>query len=437
MIPLPLEEVARLCPGRLDTAPWAEEITGVQIDSRRIDEGDLFVAVGSGADYRKHAFARGAAAVLLPEDAFPAMAALGRVVRERSSARVVAITGSTGKTSTKDVLAALCRPHAATVAAEASFNNELGVPLTLCRLELETEVCVLELAMRGLGQITELCEIARPDVGVITAIGPVHLEVMGSVEAVAQAKAELVAALPPAGTAIVPAGVPELEPLLTRSDLTIHRFGEGGDAQVESLERLNGRARVRFGLESGPVELELNVTARYQVQNALAALLAYEALGLPVDRAQEGAAAIALSRWRGEETALPGGGLLVNDSYNANPASMNAALQHLADRGEGRRLVAVLGDMAELGADGPAYHRAVGEEVARLGVRALLAVGELARGYVDGAGGGVEVARWVPTVEEATAALDEMLRPGDAVLVKGSRAMGLEAIAEALTLARA
>ena len=179
MIPLRLDEVAALCPGRLERAD-AEEIIGAVIDSRRVRPGDLFVAVGGGTAFLDDARARGAAATLVPQDVFAELGALGRVVRERSGARVVGITGSTGKTSTKDILAALCRDQARTVAAEASFNNELGVPLTLCRLEPDTEVCVLELAMRGLGQIAELCEIARPDVGVITNVGPAHLELVGS-----------------------------------------------------------------------------------------------------------------------------------------------------------------------------------------------------------------------------------------------------------------
>jgi len=151
---------------RLDAAPGAEEVTGVQVDSRRIAPGDLFAAVGGGAEFLDDALARGAAATLVPEEPFAAFAALGSAVRDRSSARVVGITGSTGKTSTKDILAALCAPAARTVATEANFNNEIGVPLTLCRLEHDTEICILELAMRGLGQIAELCAIARPDVGV-------------------------------------------------------------------------------------------------------------------------------------------------------------------------------------------------------------------------------------------------------------------------------
>ena len=168
----------------------------MQVDSRRIEEGDLFFAVDGGEDFTRHAFARGAAATLVPEDAFAGIAALGSAVRGRSSARVVGITGSTGKTSTKDILAAMCRPHAKTVAAEGGHNNEIGLPLTLTRIEPDTEVVVCEMGMRGIGQIAELCAIARPDIGVITSIGPVHLELLGTVEKVAEAKAEVVASLP-------------------------------------------------------------------------------------------------------------------------------------------------------------------------------------------------------------------------------------------------
>ena len=177
----------------------------MQVDSRRIAEGDLFVALGDGVDYRKHAFARGAAATLVPDDPFAALAALAGAVRDRSNARFVAITGSMGKTSTKDILAAICFPQARTVAAERSFNNEIGVPLTVCRVELDTEICILELSMRGFGQIAELCAFTRPHIGVITNIAPVHLEKVGDLEGVVRAKSELIDALPAGGTAVVPA----------------------------------------------------------------------------------------------------------------------------------------------------------------------------------------------------------------------------------------
>jgi UDP-N-acetylmuramoyl-tripeptide--D-alanyl-D-alanine ligase len=431
VIALTLDEIADLAPGRLDRAPWADEVTGLQVDSRRVAEGDLFVAVGSGVDFARHAFARGAAAVLYPDDAFAALAALGGAVRARSRARVVGITGATGKTSTKDILAAFCRPQARTVAAEGGHNNEIGLPLTLARIEPDTEVVVCEMGMRGLGQIAELCAVARPDVGVITSIGPVHLELLGTIEKVAEAKAEVIAALPAGGAAIVP-DEPLLAPHLGRDDIEIRRFRPD---DVVTFEPVSGGSRVGFSLPGRTVELELPFTARYQAQNALAALHAYDALGLSLDEVQTGAAEVQLSRWRGEEVELPGGGLLINDAYNANPDAMSAALAHLAARAGDRRKVAILGEMAELGADAPAFHVQVGASAQRIGVDGLLAVGSLARSYLEGAEQVAE-RRWVLTVEEAIAALDDFLRPGDAVLVKASRAVGLEAVAEAITAVR-
>jgi len=418
VIPLSLDEIAALNPGRLDAAPWADEVTGVQIDSRLIDEGDLFFAIGDGADFTRHAFARGAAATLVPVDAFSELAALGGAVRARSSARVVGITGSTGKTSTKDILAALCRSHARTVAAEGGQNNEIGLPLTLTRIEPDTEVIICEMGMRGLGQIAELCAVARPDIGIITSIGPVHLELLGTVEHVAEAKAEVVASLPADGVAVVP-DEPLLEPFLARDDIEIRKFGP---ENIKRFDRVEGGCRVAFALGDRKLELEFPFTARHQAGNAVAALLALEALGLPFP---EGRVDVELSRWRGEESPLPGGGLLINDAYNANPASMRAALEHLAEHG-GRK-VAVLGEMAELGPTAPAYHREVGEIIQALGIDSVLAVGELARAY------GGEFAR---DAEEAVEKVGDVVRPGDVVLVKGSRAVGLEVVAEALTAVR-
>src|SRR5262249_55325300 len=203
VIPLELGVIEPL--GRVTARPWADCVTGMQIDSRRIEEGDLFVAVGGGSDFIAHALARGAAATLVPDDAHAALAAIAGAVRDRSTARIVGITGATGKTTTKDILAALCSPHLRTVASERNFNNELGVPLTLCRIEPDTELCIVEMAMRGLGEIAWLASFSRPDVGLITNIAPVHLELVGTVENVAKAKAELIEALPAGGAAVVPA----------------------------------------------------------------------------------------------------------------------------------------------------------------------------------------------------------------------------------------
>jgi UDP-N-acetylmuramoyl-tripeptide--D-alanyl-D-alanine ligase len=383
----------------------APEFTGVHVDSRRVAAGDLFVAVGRGSEFAADALTRGAAATLVPHDAFGALARIAGEVRARSAARIVGITGSMGKTSTKDILAALCMPAARTIAAEASFNNEIGVPLTVCRLEADTEVCILELAMRGFGQITELCEIARPEIGLITNVGPVHLELVDSVEGVRRAKGELVDALPPGGTAIVPADFP-----VERTDLDVVRVAD------VPLSVEQGRATV------GGVSF--NFTARHQAQNAGAALAALDALGLP----RPGRVDVDFARWRGEEDELAGGGLLINDAYNANPVSMRAALAYLGERAHGRRRVAILGDMAELGRTGPGYHREIGDAAAELGVDELLAVGELAGSYLAGGVPG----RAVANVHEALRVLDDVVKPGDAVLVKASRAIGLEAIAEAL-----
>jgi UDP-N-acetylmuramoyl-tripeptide--D-alanyl-D-alanine ligase len=406
VIPLPIDEIRPL--GRLESD--VDEITGVEIDSRRVGPGDLFVAVRGGVAYVEQARASGAA-TLVPDDDFAALAALGRAVRSRSDAEVVGITGSTGKTSTKDILAALCRPHRRTIAAEASYNAELGLPLTLCRLEPETELLIAELAMRGFGQIAALCELARPTIGVITTIGPVHLEFVESVAGVARAKAELLEALPRGAKAVIPAGAAELEPHV-RGDLDVIRVGE--DARIRSSR--DGRLEAEVG--GKPVELELPFTTRHQVENALTAVAAYWAIGLPLDRIGDGAPQIELSRLRGEELPLPGGGVLINDCWNANPASMTAALRDLAARNGGRR-IAVLGGMAELGPDGPRYHREVGALTADLDV--VVGVGELARDYGP--------SHWVADAGAAATLLRELLEPGDIVLVKGSRAVGLERVA--------
>ena len=431
MIALSLDEVAANAAGELTVAAGATEVTGVAIDSRRVTAGDLFVAVGRGVDYVGDALEHGAAAALVPVDAFAAVAALARAVRVRSAARVAAITGSIAKTSTKDILGALCTPHARTVVAEGSQNNEIGLPLTLCRIEEDTEIVVVEMGMRGLGQIAELCETAQPDVGVITKIGPVHLELLETVERVAQAKAELVAALPPGGTAIVPAREPWLDPYLVRDDIDVFRFGPGGDVELRSFVPTENGSLVEVEAFGETLDLSFSFNSRYNATNALAALAAYHALGLPLAEAQRGAGSVQLSRWRGEEIALPDGILLINDAYNANPLSMVAALEHLAERAGPRRKVAVLGDMAELGPGAPKYHREVGVAAVRVGVQALVAVGSLAAGYLEGARDVRDKGSASP-VEEAIPLVRDVLRPGDCVLVKASRAVGLEAIAEAL-----
>jgi UDP-N-acetylmuramoyl-tripeptide--D-alanyl-D-alanine ligase len=357
--------------------------------------------VRGGVAYLDDARANGAAATLVPDDDFAAMAAIGRAARGQIGARVVAVTGSVGKTSTKDILTALLRRVATVVAAEDGYNNELGVPLTLARVERDTDVVVTEMGMRGARQIRALAEIARPQIGVITAIAPVHLELLGSIENIARAKAEL---LEHVEIAVLPEHAPELEPFVP-AGIDVRRFGapdvelRGGHAVVDGVE-------FSFG-------------ARHQAANAAAALATLDALGYP---RPDGVVEVQFSRWRSQEVELPGGGLLINDAWNANPVAMEAALAHLEERADGRRTVAILGDMAELGPDAPRYHEEIGRRAGTVSV--VIGVGELARGYDPDA--------WAATAAEAVALALDLVRPGDAVLVKGSRSVGLEIVAEAL-----
>ena len=411
MIPLTWDEVAALELGALD---GGGELTRITADSRDAGSGDLFVALNTGVRYVEEARAKGAA-TLVPDDQEAALTALATLVRSKSDADVVAVVGSAGKTTTKDILGALCAPHIPTVFAERSLNNEVGLPLTVCRLEPETRVLVTEMGMRGLGQIAALCEIARPNVVVVSHIGPEHLELLDSVERVAEANAEAITALPTGGTAVVPAFSAELEPYLGRRDIDIRRFDHD---EIETRGPVT-----RFTVSSERVELELPFTQRHLAANTLAALHAYDALGLPLDRAAEGVAGIELSPWRGEELALPGGGFVVNDAYNANPDSMRAALEHLAERAGARRRFAILGEMAELGASSEMYHREIGALASQLEIE-VIGVGDASRAY--------EPVAWTATSGDALEAARSRIGPGDAILVKASRAVGLEGMVPVL-----
>jgi UDP-N-acetylmuramoyl-tripeptide--D-alanyl-D-alanine ligase len=291
-----------------------------------------------------------------------------------------------------------------TVAAERSFNNEIGVPLTLCRLEPETEICVVELAMRGFGQIAELAELTKPEIGVVVAIGPVHLEKVGTLEGVIRAKSELISALPSGGTAIVPAGF-----AVARDDLQVVRVGE--DVCVLSFEP--PLLRTTLG------DVQVSFSARHLATNALCALAAARSLGLPIPERID----VQFADLRNQEVELPDGGLLINDAWNANPVSIRAALDHLRERANGRRTVAVLGEMAELGDYADEGHLEVARAARDAGLDVLIAVGPRARVY-----GGV----WAPTRDEALEVLRTELQPGDCVLVKGARVLQLETLADAL-----
>jgi UDP-N-acetylmuramoyl-tripeptide--D-alanyl-D-alanine ligase len=447
VIPLSWDDVAALRLGALRGAPSDGVIRRIHDDSRVARPGDLFVALNTGVAYVDDAVAAGAA-TLVPDDQERALALLAGLVRARTDARVVAVVGSTGKTSTKDALAAICGAVTPTVAAEASRNNELGLPLTVLQLEPETRVLVTEMGMRGPGQIAALCAIARPDITLVTSIGPEHLELVGTVDDVARANAEAIDALPPGGIAILPSDAIELEPYLARTGLDVRCFDRtsvvrvtagvprdsaGDNSSLGGSMATTTGSRWRFavpggaGEEEAAVELALPFDQRHMAENVLAALTAYRALGLPLDRAQEGAAAIRLSPWRAETRPLAGGGLVVNDAYNANPTSMRAALLDLVERAGGRRRVAILGEMAELGAESDRYHAEVAALLAELGIEIVVAVGEPARAYVE-EGSAVET-RWIPDAA-AFPGVADVIRPGDAVLVKASRAVGLEGIPE-------
>jgi UDP-N-acetylmuramoyl-tripeptide--D-alanyl-D-alanine ligase len=423
VIPIPWSEIEALRLGRLERpehappGPTGDSVSAIRADSRLVGPGELFVALNTGVAYVADARSRGAA-TLVPDDQHAALAALAALVRAKSDAHVVAIVGSTGKTTTKDMLGALCAAVVPTVYPAESLNNEIGLPLTVLGLEPDTRVLVAEMGMRGLGQIAALCAIALPDVALVTGIGPEHLELVGSIDAVARANAEAIVALPAGGIAVVPANAPALEPYLTRDDIDIHRFDPSSVA-------LDGHEAL-FRVDGGEIRLTLPFRQRHLAENMLAALTAYHALALPLDRAHEGAAAVRLSRWRGEELPLPGGGFVVNDAYNANPTSMRAALLDLAERASERRRVAVLGEMAELGGDSDRYHAEIGEVVAET-ADVLVAVGERARLYMEP---GVAEMYAVAKAADLGELARHVVRPGDAVLVKASRAVGLEGVPE-------
>jgi UDP-N-acetylmuramoyl-tripeptide--D-alanyl-D-alanine ligase len=417
------------------------------IDSREVEPGDLFVGLpGAGAhggEFAAAAFDAGAwgvltgrehapaaveaagdsvghsacsgAAVIAVDDPLAALHALARSWRRELGAKVFAVTGSTGKTSTKDILAALLRPQLRAHASRENWNTEIGLPLTILEAGRDTEALVLEMAMRGEGQIAELVAVAEPDVGVIVNVGPVHLELLGTVERVAAAKSELLRDLRPGSACVVPASEPLLDAHL-REELDTWTFGPGG--QVRLLAFDHGLAEIEAREEI--VQLELGYAEPHNLLNTLAAVAAARSVGVRVG----GRVGVRFSSLRGEVVELPGGVTVVNDCYNANPMSMRAALDHLAASPAERR-VAVLGGMAELGPDSEDYHREIGAQAAQLGIEVLVPVGDAALAYADGFDGETHP---VATPEEAGALLEELAQPGDRVLIKGSRSVGLERV---------
>ena len=411
------------------------------VDSREAGPGDLFVGLRGrhhdGGRFAPQALAAGAwgtltgeeaaeaarcaapGALLAADDPLGALQRLAREWRRELGAKTIGVTGSTGKTSTKDILAALLAPQVRTVASPANLNTEIGLPLAVLGAPAGTEALVLEMAMRGPEQIAELTAIARPDAGVIVNVGPVHLELLGSVEAVAAAKAELIRDMPAGGTAVVPAGEPLLEPHL-RDDLEVVTFGEGGDVRLAEVDG----ERAVVDARGARVELELPFAQSYNRLNTLAAVAAAQAVGVtPGGRVE-----VAFSAHRGDRIDLPNRVAVIDDCYNANPMSMRAALDELAVSASGRR-VAVLGDMLELGDGERHFHQEVGAHAAGHGIDLLVTVGPLAAAMLDAFDGEGHA---VADAGEAAALLPELVEPGDTVLVKASRGVGLEVVAQAL-----
>jgi UDP-N-acetylmuramoyl-tripeptide--D-alanyl-D-alanine ligase len=396
-------------PAALDAGAWGAVAEGAAVRS-------LFV----GAEATKGERTSPNGWVFAVDDPLKALHALATAWRRELGAPVVGITGSVGKTSVKDIARALLpgRVHA----NRENLNTEIGLPLTVLEAPADTELLVLEMAMRGPGQIAELAAIAEPQVGVITNVGPVHVELLGSIGAVAAAKAEILAALPADGTAVVPVEAGELESHLKEAP-SLLRFGTGGDVEAVEQRVEDGVTEALIATPAGEARFHFPFAEAHNLTNALAAVGAGVALGVSPEGMADRAANIGFSRFRGERLELGDGIVLVNDCYNANPVSMRAALDHLGSI-EGSRRIAVLGEMAELGEGAPTYHREVGAHARGEGVDLLIGVGEPARDY--------DPDELVGDPAEAAELLAAQLEPGDTILVKGSRSAGLEAVAETL-----
>jgi len=467
MIALTSKEAGRA----IGLSSFREGVSGLSIDTRSLVPGDLFVAIAGecfdGHDFVWEALAKGAsgcvveggrwprtangeqreAAVYVVDDTRAALGSLAREVRRKSEATVLAITGSVGKTSTKDMLGAMVARVGPVTVTQANKNNELGVPLTLLSMTPGTRSAVIEMGMRGLGQIGRLAKIAEPDVGLVTNVHPVHLELLGDLECVARAKAELVQALPEGGVAVIPLDCLQRSAFRPRGAQKVVTFGlaelcEGADVIGWQEPRRNGSSADCSGSvlavrwPGGEAQLNVPFSSRYGIENAVAATAACYAGGFPVEECFDGLAGVRLSGGRGDLQRV-GGLHLINDTYNANPAAVRAALDELmAVAGRlGCRAVAVLGDMLELGSEEERYHEEVGRYAARLGVGALWGVGPLSRATVRGYEGGQERSRsglagasggcHLQSVDEVDSII-ESLRVNDVVLFKGSRSMKLE-----------
>ncbi len=454
MIPMTVGEICAVVGGvchEVDVATW---VTDVVVDSREAAPGAMFVAIaGERAD--GHAFAsqarKSGACVtlsarvidgpcLVVDDPVHALGRLAHWVRtHRLTCTVVAITGSSGKTSTKDLVAQVLSRSGRTVAAAGSFNTEVGVPLTILRADETTEYLVLEMGMRGEGHIRYLCEIATPSVGVLINIGSAHLGMLGSVGAIARAKGEILEGLPTDGVAIVNGDDAAVMEQASRTAATVMTFGVGPSCDVRATDlRLDDRACPAFTLHHGDraVPVALLLRGEHSAHNALAAAAVGVTLKVPIESiAAALGASMPQSKWRMEVRESEEGWIIVNDAYNANPDSMRAGLEVLASMSTGHRSWAVLGEMKELGETAEAEHEAIGRLVGDLGITRLVGIGEGARPMeraCKAEGSFLTEATWVATPDEAITLLRSELSPGDVVLVKASRSIGLERLAAAL-----
>ncbi len=463
MIVLDAERAGRA----LGVGTLAAPVAGVSIDSRAVRPGELFVALQGerfdGHDYVEAAMAAGASGAVVDKqvwaarevqggpvyavpDTLAALGALAREVRRASGVTVFAITGSAGKTSTKDLLKAMVGRVRKVVATAGNQNNEVGVPLTLLAVEPGIEAVVVEMGMRGRGQIAELAAVAEPDVGIITNVHPVHLELLGTLESIAEAKAELLAGVRLGGAAVVPADCPPLEPCLAQYSCRLVRFGVGSHgegaafgAEVSGWLEPQGKGGYEWVVRwpGGETRVAVPYLPKHTLENAAAAVAACYAAGLAVRECAAGIADVQFSDGRGQ-TVEAGGVCLIDDTYNANPAAVGAAVHHLVDLAaeRGGRAVAVLGDMLELGPDQERFHEQTGAAAAKAGVLVLWGVGPLSAATVrgfrrwwqeDGKGGAEWSSGHLTSADEADALL-EGLRPGDVVLVKASRSVRLEKV---------
>jgi UDP-N-acetylmuramoyl-tripeptide--D-alanyl-D-alanine ligase len=457
VIPLPVAQVAELTGAELADVPDpAVLVTGpVVIDSRDVQPGSLFAALpgarADGHDFAAAAVADGAVAVLATRPVgVPALivgdvqAALGQlasaVVGRLPELTIIGITGSAGKTSTKDLAAQLIEQLGPTVSPPGSFNNEIGHPLTALKVTEQTRYLVSEMSARGVGHIAALCRITPPRLGVVLGVGHAHLGEFGSLDQVALAKGELPAALPPDGVAVLNADDHRVMAMAARTAARVVTFGRSGSADVRAEQvRVDGHGRPGFVLvtPSGSASVQLRLHGEHHVSNALAAAAVAHELGMGTGAIAAGlSAAVARSRWRMEVTARPDGVTIINDAYNANPDAMRAAIAALAGMAARGRGIAVLGYMTELGPEADALHEAAGVQAAQAGVAALIVVGDDAAPMLAGA---KSVGTWpgelvhVPDAAAAVQAVRSRTRPGDVVLVKASHSIGLERVALALT----